>query len=185
MRQPGGRGQPERGALRCVACGSARFRRRRHRQPPLRLGPRGSRRRVPCRRRRGWRSLRCGGCRVDDPRAARDAEAGCTVRARRPRASRHDARLAVRQPALRGAVLARVDGGDGRERRRSLGRFSRGSGRVRGAVAGALGSGAGGRPVRRRARAGRGAHGRRAPAARNDRREAERACSRRFAPAGR
>ena len=124
LRQPGGRGQPERGALRCAARRSARFRRRRHRQPPLRLGPRGSRRRLPRRRRRGRRSLRCGGCRVDDPRAARDAEAGCAVRARRPRASRHDARLAVRQPALRGAVLARGDGGDGRERRRSLRRLA-------------------------------------------------------------
>ena len=46
-------------------------------------------------------------------------------------------------------------GETGRERRRALGRLARGSGRVRGRVTGALGGGAGGRPVRRRARAGR------------------------------
>ena len=82
------------------------------------------------------------------------AEAGRAVRPRRPDAARHDPRLALRQPALRGAVLARGDGGDRRERGRALGRLARGSGRVRGRVTGTLGGGAGGGPVRRRARAG-------------------------------
>ena len=44
-----------------------------------------------------------------------------------------------RNPALRGAVLERVDGRDGRERRRALGRQPRGPGRVRAPLAAALG----------------------------------------------
>ena len=74
-------------------------------------------------------------------------EARRAVRARRPHAPRHDARLALRQPALRGALLARGDGRDGRERRRALGRLARGPGRVRAALAAALG----GRRTRRAA----------------------------------
>ena len=76
-----------------------------------------------------------GGVESMTPRAARDGEARRAVRARRPHALRHDARLALRQPALRGALLARVDGRDGRERRRALGRLARGPGRVRAALA--------------------------------------------------
>ena len=44
---------------------------------------------------------------------------------RQPDGLRHDARLALHQPALRGALLERVDGGDGRERRRAVARLTR------------------------------------------------------------
>ena len=66
-------------------------------------------------------------------------EAGRGVPARRPHAVRHDARLAVPEPAARGDVPARGDGRDGRERRRALGGVARGPGRVRAALAAALG----------------------------------------------
>ena len=81
-----------------------------------------------------------------------DGEAGHGVPARQPDGLGHDARLALPEPAARGDVPARVDGRDGRERRRALGRLARGSGRVRARVAAALGRGRGGRALRRRAR---------------------------------
>ena len=94
------------------------------------------------------------------------------VRARRPHALRHDARLALPEPAPGGALPARVDGRDGRERRRPLHRLARGSGRVRAALAGALGGRRRRGPLRRRARAGRRRHARRASARRHVGREA-------------
>ena len=69
------------------------------------------------------------------------AEARGGVRARRPHTPRHDARLALRQPPLRGALLAGDDGGDGRERGGALGRLARGAGRVRAAFTAPLGGG--------------------------------------------
>ena len=48
-----------------------------------------------------------GGVESMTPRAVRDGEARRAVRPRRPHPVRHDARLALRQSALRGAVLAR------------------------------------------------------------------------------
>ena len=116
--------------------------RRRHRQPSLRVRAR-RRSSAAChavdRRRR--RSLRRRRRRVDDARAARDAEARRGVRARRPHAPRHDARLALRQPALRGDVLARGDGRDGENVAERWGVTPRGTGRVRPALAAALGGG--------------------------------------------
>ena len=168
LRQPGGRGQPQRRAVRRAARRAARERRRRDRQPALRLGSRAvvgachavdRGRRRPVRRRRR---------RVDDAGAARDREAGEAVRARRPDAARHDARLALRQPALRGALLARGDGRDRRERRRAVGDLARGAGRVRARVAAALGGRRRGGRLRRRARARRRA--RRATSIRGPRR---------------
>ena len=69
---------------------------------------------------------------------------------RRPHDVRHDARLAVRESPLRGAVLDRVDGRHRRERRRALGRLAGRPGRVRARVAAPLG-GCRRRALRRRA----------------------------------
>ena len=77
-----------------------------------------------------------------------DGEAGRGLPARRPHDVRHDARLALPEPRARGEVPARVDGRDGRERGRALGRLARGPGRVRAPLAAALGGGR----LRRRAR---------------------------------
>ena len=70
-------------------------------------------------------------------------------------------------------------GETGRERGRALGRLARGSGCVRGPLAVPLGGGSRCRPLRGRARAGRRAGARRAPAAGHDGREARVARSRR------
>ena len=72
-----------------------------------------------------------GGVESMTPRAARDDEGRQAVGARQRRRLRHAARLALPEPAAGGAVPARVDGRDGRERRRALGRLARGPGRVR------------------------------------------------------
>src|SRR6185503_18774803 len=131
-----------------------------------------------CRDRRRRRPLRGRRRRVDDPRATRDREARRALRARQPDGLRHDARLAVPQPPLRGAVLERVDGRDRRERRGALERVARGSGRLRAPFAGALGGRTGGGPLRRRADPRGGARARRAPAAGHVRREARRPATR-------
>ena len=105
-------------------------------------GPVRGRLRLARRHRRGRGDRGRGRGRVDEPRAARHGEAGEGVPARQPDRLGHDARLALPEPAPRGAVSARVDGRDGRERRRALGRLARGSGRVRASLPGALGGGA-------------------------------------------
>ena len=110
LRQPGGRGQPQRGAVCGAARRSARLGRRRHRQPALRVGARSGRRRLPRRHRRGRRPLRRRRCRVDDAGTIRHREARQALRAGRATALRHDPRVAVREPALRGALLDRGDG---------------------------------------------------------------------------
>ena len=158
---------------------------RRHRQPALRLRSRGRRRRVPRGDRGRRRPLRRRRRGVDEPRAVRDAEGREAVRARRPSALRHDARLALHESEARRAVPARVDGRDRRERRRAVGRDAGGSGRVRARVAAALGGGRRGGTLRRRARPGRRRDARRASASRHDGREARGAASRRSARAAR
>ena len=95
--------------------------RRCHGQPPVRVGARRDRRRMPRGDRRRRRSLRRGRRRVDVARAARHCEARYGVSARRPHAVRHDARLALPESAAGGALPARDDGRDRRERRRALG----------------------------------------------------------------
>ena len=103
-----------------LLAGPARRGARRDGQPPVRVGPRGGQPgRAPgdVRRRRAGAGRRRG---VDDPRAARDGEAGPLVPARQPGPARHDDRLALHQPAHGGAGLHRFDGRDGRERRGAL-----------------------------------------------------------------
>ena len=125
LRQPGRRGQPERRPDGAAARRLPGRGRRPDRQPAVRVGPpgdqlggardRGRRRRRVHRRRR----------RVDDPRAVRPAQAGVAPTTAAPREhGRHDARLAVRQPAPRRAPLPVLDGRDRRERRRALGRLA-------------------------------------------------------------
>src|SRR3954464_13747619 len=82
--------------------------------------------------------VRRGRGRVDEPRAARDGEAGEGVPPRQPDRLGHDARLALPEPEDGGVVPARVDGRDGGERRRALGRLARGPGRLRAGVAAAM-----------------------------------------------
>ena len=105
------------------------------REPAVRLGALGGRLALPRGRRRRRRPVRRRRGRVDDARAALDAQARPRVRARPPHGLRHDARLALSQPAPRGDVPAREHGGDGRERGRALGRLARRPGRVRPALA--------------------------------------------------
>ncbi len=115
--EPGGRGQPERRADGGVAGGLAGVGRRRDRQPALRFRALGGGRclsRDRCGRRR---LVRRGRCRVDEPGAAGDGEAGGGLSARRSDDVRHHAGLALPEPCARGEVPARDDGRDGRERR--------------------------------------------------------------------
>ena len=76
LREPGGRGQPQRRAHGRAARGPAAVGRRRHRQPALRVGSRGGRLGVSRRGRRGRRPLRRRRRRVDVAGAARDGQAG-------------------------------------------------------------------------------------------------------------
>ncbi len=92
--------------------------------------------------------------------------------AREPDGLGHDPRLALPEPAAGGDVPARVDGRDGRERRRALRSQPRGAGRVRAALAPPLDGGRRQGAVRGRARAGRRRRARRASAARHEPREA-------------
>ncbi len=183
LREPGGRGQPRRrphgGAARRLPPVGAR----RDAEPAVRVGPLGGGLGLPRRHRRRRRPLRRRRGRVDDAGAALDAQARAGVRARAPHGLRHDARLALSQPAARGDVPAREHGGDGRERRRALRRLPGGSGRVRPALAGAVGGGAGRGPLRGRARPGRRSRARRASAAGHERRAAWRRCGPRSARA--
>ena len=105
LREPGGRGQPQRRAHGRAARGAARVGGGRDRQPALRVGAVRGRRRLPRDRGRRRRPLRRGRRRVDEPRAARHGQAGRGVPARRPDDVRHDARLALPEPAARGAMF--------------------------------------------------------------------------------
>ena len=116
LRQPGGRGQPQRGAHGGPAGRPAGRGGGRHGQPPVRLGPRGGR---PC----GARGEARRG-RHDDRRRRRghDPLALCHGQARRPVRPLHEARghragLALRQSAHEGGLRRRPDGPDRRERR--------------------------------------------------------------------
>ena len=122
--------------------------------------------------RRRRRPVRRGRCRVDEPRPARHAKAGGGVPARRSDVARHDARLALHQSALRRAVLDRVDGGDGRERRRAVVGLAGRPGCVRARIAAPLGSRRRSGPLHRRGGLSRRARARRASPSRDDRREA-------------
>ena len=111
-----------------------------------------------------------GGVESMTPRAA--VSRSPTGRARAaPHALRHDARLAIPQPAAGGDVPAGEHGRDRRERRRAVACRARIRMRSRCARSGAGPRRTGG-PLRRRAGRRRRARARRAPAAGHDRREA-------------
>ena len=119
LRQPGGRGQPQRRAHGGAAGRPAGPRVRRHDQPPVRLGPRRGRHRGarhPGRRRRADDRRRR---REHDARAVRDGQGDRGVRRAR-RDLRHHDRLALRQPADEGAIRRGFHAGDGGERGRGL-----------------------------------------------------------------
>ena len=169
LRQPGRRGQPQRGAHGAVAGGHARFRARPHGQSPVRLRPQCHRRRRarhPLRRDRFRHRRRR---RVDDAGAAGHGQGAGAVPAQR-RNLRHHARLALRQSADQGAIRRRLHGRDRRERGRGIPGLARRPGRLCGALAAARGQGDGGglfrrgdrpgRSSRRQGRAGQGRQGR-------------------------
>src|SRR5437588_853422 len=110
-----------------------------------------------------------------DPEQIEDVFLGCANQAGED--NRNVARMAVLlaglpQAAPGGDVPTRVDGRDGRERRRALAGLARGSGRFRAAVPAALGGGAGSGTLRRRARPGRRRRRGRASPPGHERREA-------------
>ena len=130
-REPGRRGQPGRGAHVQPPGGPSGRGARRHRQPPLRVRPRGGQLGVagdPPRRGRPLPGRRRG---VDEPRAVGRAEAAQGPSARPRDDARHRARLAPHQPPHGRDALDRVDGRDRRERRRALQDLTRGPGRLR------------------------------------------------------
>ena len=118
LRQPGGRGQPQRRAHGARCSPGCRSRPRRDRQPPLRLGHgRGRHRGARDQGRRG---------RADDRRRRREHDARA-VRAWARRESAfsrtaeiYDTTIGWRfvNPTMKDAVRRRFDAGDGRERRR-------------------------------------------------------------------
>ena len=183
LRQPGRRGQPQRGAHGAAAGGHSRFRARPDGQPAVRFGPQRHRRRRarhPLRRDR-VRHRRRGG--IDDARAAGHGQGAGGVPAQR-RCLRHHARLALHQSPAQGAIRRQLDGGDRRERGRGIPGLARRPGCLRAALAAARGQGDGiglfrrgdrrGRGSRRQERAGEGREGR-ASAAGDDARRLEQA----------
>ena len=130
LRQPGRRGQPRRRADGAAPGRLPGRGRRADRQPAVRLRAPGDQLGRARDRRRRRRRVHRRRRRIDDPRAVRPAQGRGGLRPRQPRAGRHDARLAVRQPAPGRAALPVLDGRDRRERRRALGRL-RASARTR------------------------------------------------------
>ena len=111
-RQPGRRGQPQRGPHGRAAGRAAGHHPRRHREPAVRLGPGGGDRRQPRRRRRRRRRRAGRGRGVDEPGAVGAAQAGQGLPDRPRAAVEHHPRLADDQPA----DAERVDGLAGRGR---------------------------------------------------------------------
>ena len=153
-------GEDNRDVARMAAllAGPAAERPGRHRQPPLRLRPRGRQQRRPGDQGRRGRLLPRRRGRVDEPRPVGGREARARAPPRPADDARHHAWLADDQPADgRARRLDRVDGRDRRERRRALRDQPRGPGRLRPAQPPAGGRRPGGREVRRGDRPGRGA----------------------------
>ena len=117
LREPGGRGQPQRRADGAAARRAARPRARRDGQPPVRVQPRRLHHRRPGDRGGGDVARDCRRRREHVAGAVRDGQAGRGLRPR-PGLGRHHARLALRQPADAGAIRHRLDARDRRARRR-------------------------------------------------------------------
>ena len=147
LRQPGGRGQSQRGAHGGPAGRPAGRGGGRHGQPPVRLGPRGGR---PCgargqarRGRHDDRRRRRG----HDPLALRHGQARGPVRPL-DEARGHRAGLALRQSAHEGGLRRRRHGPDRRERRRRAPDQPHRPGRLRLSQPAPLQGGAGSRLLR-------------------------------------
>ena len=153
LRQPGRRGQSQRGAHGAAARRSADRSARHDRQSPLRLEPRRRRhRRARDQVRRdvaGDRRRR----REHVARAVRDGKGRFGVLARREDRG-HDDRLALRQSGDESEIRHRQHAGDRRERRRRIRRRPRRSGCVRAAEPGARRRGDRRRPAGRGDRPG-------------------------------
>ena len=120
-------GEDNRNVARMAALlgGPAGVGRRRDRQPPVRLRAHGGRRRRATPSLAGEGDLFVAGGVESMSRAPLVmAKPDRAVPARRSHALRHHARLALPQPGDGGAVPARGDGRDGRERGRALGRVA-------------------------------------------------------------
>ena len=131
LRQPGGRGQPQRRPNGRVDGRPARGGRRADGQSTVRQRAPGRQFGRPRDRRRRRRRLHRRRRRVDDTRAPRDAQAGGRVRAWISRDGRHDPGLALCQSGPGGDASSVLDGRDRRERGRAAGRQPRGTGRLR------------------------------------------------------
>ena len=153
LRQPGRRGQPQRGAHGAAAGGPAGFGSGRDGQPAVRVGPERGRLCGAGDPRRRDRSRHRRRRRVDDARAAGHGQGAGGVPAQRADRGHHD-RLALHQSADEEAVRRRRDAGDRGERRRGLSGRAQGPGRVRAALAAARRQGAGRGLLRRGDRAG-------------------------------
>ena len=130
LRQPGRRGQPQRGADGAAARRVTGQGSRPDPQPPLRLGARRSRRRRARDPRRRDRSRHCRRRGIDDAGAVRDGQGRGSVFAL-GRYFRHHDWLALHQPADEGAIWRRCDAGNRRECRRGIPGVARRSGCVR------------------------------------------------------
>ena len=157
LRQPGGRGQPERGPDGGAAGRAAGGGRGPDGEPAVRVGPAGHQHGQPRDRRGRRRRVHRGRRRVDDPRAVRAAQARGGLRPRDADDGGHHARLAVREPADAGGLPADLAGRDRRVRRRRVRGGARAAGCVRAREPAACRGGHRGGPVRRAAGAGRGA----------------------------
>ena len=153
LREPGRRGQPQRGPDGAAPRRFPGRGRRADRQPAVRVGAAGDQLGGPRDRGRRRRRVHRRRRRIDDPRAVRPAQGRVGLRPRPARDGRHDPWLAVRQPAPRRAPLPVLDGRDGGERRRALGRQPRAPGCVRTREPAARRRRHRGRPVRRPDRA--------------------------------
>ena len=153
LRQPGGRGQPQRGPHGGAAGGPARLDPGNHHEPPLRLGHGCGHRGRP--RHQGGRSGDHDRRRrrIHVARALRDAEGRRGLLAQ-CRDLRHHHRLALHQPADQEPIRRRFHAGDRRERGRRLQRLARGPGRLRPALAEEGRRGSGERAPRQGDRAG-------------------------------
>ena len=130
VRQPGGRGQPQRGADGAPARRPSRHRRRADGEPALRIGAGGRAQRHARHPRRRGRDVHRGRRGEHDTRAVGDAQAGGRLRPRRAADGGLAPRLALRQPED-AAGVDRLPGRDGGDRGRGVRRQPRGPGRVR------------------------------------------------------
>ena len=156
LRQPGGRGQPQRRPHGVVARGPARDGTGRHHQPALRLRHGRGRQRGTCDQDGGGGTRHRRRRREHDPRALRHGQGRDRVLPRGQDRGHHT-RLAFRQQADEGEARNRFDAGDRRERCRGISDRTSRPGRLRLPQPAPCGPGCRGRPAGERDHPGHGA----------------------------